>query len=152
MASRAPYRHIAATVDAGPADRDVLVAARRMARLGPGARLSIIHVASIPPPISVGDPTYQGWLGVGAAIDPKPFLDAGRVLLERSVDLTAGEDAVLLEGYPAEAVCDYAGDEDVDLLVVGGHGGRERLALGSFSSYVGHHAPCSVMIVRRGAS
>ncbi len=145
MASDAPYRTIAAAIDGGPGDDRILGMARRMAALGGGAWLSLVHVASVPPPMG-GDPVYSGWLGVGATVDPSPFVDAGQAL----VDLAAepGEERVVLEGYPAEAICDYAADQAIELLVIGAHRGSGRLALGSFASYVGRHAPCPVLIVR----
>ena len=141
----APYRSIAAAIDGGPADDRIAEVARRLAALGTGASLSLVHVASVPPPMGA-DPIYSGWLGVGATVDPSPFMDAGQILLDRVA--RTGEERVLLGGYPAESVCEFAEDEGIDLLVVGAHRGRGRLALGSFASYVGHHAPCPVLIVR----
>jgi nucleotide-binding universal stress UspA family protein len=52
------------------------------------------------------------------------------------------------ENSPATALLHAAGD--ADLVVVGsrGHGAFAGLRLGSVSSQVAHHAPCSVLIVR----
>lgn len=49
------------------------------------------------------------------------------------------------------AICDWADDHRVDLVVLGTHGltGIKRLLLGSIAERVIRHAPCSVMIVRR---
>lgn len=54
----------------------------------------------------------------------------------------------VVENSPATALLHAAGD--ADLLVVGsrGHGAFAGLKLGSVSSQVAHHAPCSVLIVR----
>ena len=43
-----------------------------------------------------------------------------------------------------------AQDEDADLIVVGARGltGLKRFLLGSVSSKLAHHSPCSLMIVR----
>ncbi len=48
------------------------------------------------------------------------------------------------------AIIEYAEKEDVDLIVMGtrGLGGFKKLLLGSVSTGVVSHAPCSVMIVR----
>ncbi|MEO8220245.1 MAG: universal stress protein [Specibacter sp.] len=49
---------------------------------------------------------------------------------------------------PASAI--LAAAQDADLIVVGsrGHGGFSGLNLGSVSSQVIHHAPCSVLVTR----
>jgi len=54
------------------------------------------------------------------------------------------------EGQPAEVIIDVANQEQADLIVVGSRGltGIKRYLLGSVSSKVSEHAPCSVMIVR----
>lgn len=47
-------------------------------------------------------------------------------------------------------ILDVAQEQNADLIVVGARGltGFERFLLGSVSSKLSHHAPCSVMIVR----
>lgn len=49
-----------------------------------------------------------------------------------------------------EQITDYADREKIDLIVIGtrGLGGFKRLLLGSVSSGVVSHAPCSVLVVR----
>jgi nucleotide-binding universal stress UspA family protein len=49
-----------------------------------------------------------------------------------------------------QAIADYARDQEIDLIVIGtrGLGGFDRLLLGSVSSGVVAHAPCSVLVVR----
>ena len=53
-------------------------------------------------------------------------------------------------GIPAQAIVEAAGTWGADLVVVGSHGYGfwGRLALGSVSDAVVHHAPCSVLVVR----
>lgn len=53
-------------------------------------------------------------------------------------------------GHPADAICRYAKDHDVDLIVMGSHGrsGLMRAMLGSVSHSVVNTAPCAVTIVR----
>ena len=57
-------------------------------------------------------------------------------------------------GQPAALIVDIAKEWDADLIIVGSHGRGfwGRLALGSVSDYVVHHAPCSVMVVRKKRS
>jgi nucleotide-binding universal stress UspA family protein len=70
----------------------------------------------------------------------------------------ASETAVL-HGRPHEAIVDYAGDHDVDLIVMGTHGrhGVSRILLGSVTERVVRRSPTPVLTVRgeetdRGAS
>jgi nucleotide-binding universal stress UspA family protein len=55
------------------------------------------------------------------------------------------------EGDPAHVLIDVAQQQGADLIVVGARGltGLERFLLGSVSSKLAHHAPCSVTIVRQ---
>ncbi|MFT4582554.1 MAG: nucleotide-binding universal stress UspA family protein [Gammaproteobacteria bacterium] len=52
-------------------------------------------------------------------------------------------------GQIAEAICDYASANSIDLIVIGsrGHSTFARLLLGSVSSQVAQHSPCPVTIV-----
>jgi len=62
-----------------------------------------------------------------------------------------GGEGVLLEGHPANTACEWAADGDVDIMVAATHRGLvERALLGSFASYVAHHAPCPVFLVPPG--
>ncbi|MGB3614330.1 MAG: universal stress protein [Elainellaceae cyanobacterium] len=52
-------------------------------------------------------------------------------------------------GRPGPAICEAARVSDADLIVVGSRdrSGLRELTLTSISSYLMHHAPCSVMVV-----
>jgi nucleotide-binding universal stress UspA family protein len=54
------------------------------------------------------------------------------------------------EGEPAHVIVEVAQEQNADLIVVGARGltGFKRFLLGSVSSKLAHHAPCSLMIVR----
>jgi nucleotide-binding universal stress UspA family protein len=56
----------------------------------------------------------------------------------------------ILCGAPKQAIVEEAEEWGADLIVVGSHGYGfwERMFLGSVSSAVVHHAPCSVLVVR----
>jgi nucleotide-binding universal stress UspA family protein len=58
--------------------------------------------------------------------------------------------SVVLWGHPADEICKYAREHDVDLIVIGSHGrsGIREALLGSVSHAVANHAPCPVTIVR----
>lgn len=57
-----------------------------------------------------------------------------------------------LEGYPPDALVEYAREVDADLIVVGsrGRGDLASLVLGSTSHRVVNHASCDVLVVRGG--
>ena len=58
------------------------------------------------------------------------------------------------DGDPRQALIQLARDEGVDLIVVGSHGrsGFSKLVLGSVSSHVVTHAPCSVLVVKQSGN
>jgi nucleotide-binding universal stress UspA family protein len=71
---------------------------------------------------------------------------AARDALANGVDV----ETHVREGDPADVIIDVANEQHADLIVVGSRGltGIKRYLLGSVSTKVSHHAPCSVMIVR----
>jgi nucleotide-binding universal stress UspA family protein len=56
----------------------------------------------------------------------------------------------VLDGHPAEELDKYAGDHDIDLIVIGSHGrkGLDRLLIGSVADKVVRGAKVPVLIVR----
>jgi nucleotide-binding universal stress UspA family protein len=59
-------------------------------------------------------------------------------------------ETIILEGNPADVICDHAGGMGFDLVVVGSHGKQatERTVIGSVSLRIVTCAPCSVLVVR----
>ena len=57
----------------------------------------------------------------------------------------------VLCGSPAQAIVEEAESWGADLVIVGSHGYGfwERMFLGSVSNALVHHAPCSVLVVRK---
>jgi nucleotide-binding universal stress UspA family protein len=51
---------------------------------------------------------------------------------------------------PRSGIVAAAARQDIDLIIMGSHGrtGLRKLLLGSVSSYVVAHAPCSVLLVK----
>lgn len=74
--------------------------------------------------------------------------------LHRNVHEVLGEDADVRTrieaGSPAQAVSEYAEEEDVDLVVISSHGrtGLERVLMGSVAEGVIRRAPCPVLTVK----
>lgn len=136
--TEAPYAHIACCIEDSPGSRRALAEARRLRAFGPG-RLTLVHVT--PPSIVYGES-----LGVPPE---EEIADVASTWLAEQTAAVAGAESVLLSGHPAGAVCAWAHEQHPDLLVAGAHRGRlERVALGSFASYLAYHAPCPVLLVR----
>ncbi|RDU35339.1 universal stress protein [Neobacillus piezotolerans] len=56
----------------------------------------------------------------------------------------------VLEGTPAESICDYAEEIGADLIIIGssGKGGIAGLLIGNITEKVSRHAPCNVLIAK----
>jgi len=57
---------------------------------------------------------------------------------------------VLKQGDPSEAIVEYAGESDADLLIMGayGHTKVRELVVGSTTAYALNHAPCPLLLSR----
>ena len=84
-----------------------------------GARLIVVH-AYEPVPDYLGEPFFEEAL--------RRRLERAEGVLEEARALTGvpKEDALLLEGVPAEAILQAARAEKADLIVMGTHGRRVR--------------------------
>lgn len=74
-------------------------------------------------------------------------------LVERGRHVGVTVSFLIWQGDPGEAIVEAATAERADLIVVGSHGrsGVGRFLIGSVSDYVVRHAPCPVLVVRRGS-
>lgn len=88
-----------------------------------GAVLSLIHIRS----------------------DGEPAPDAVR----KQAEDARAELVVLDDERPAEAICRYAEEADIDAIVLGNYGMKERkqFLMSNVPNRVSHNAPCSVIIV-----
>lgn len=139
------FDHIVVCVDNSDAAAVALDEAWRLRHALGAAHFSLVHV--IVSPIAV--------MGHGAMWVPDPSeIEAGaKEWLELTASSHPGADIVLLEGYPAAAVCDWAAQADVDLIVASSSRGIfDRVLLGSFAGYLSRHAPCSVLLTRPHAA
>jgi nucleotide-binding universal stress UspA family protein len=92
----------------------------------------------------------------------RQVLDERRVQLEELVgnaERELGESGFATEGRievgdPRDVLLSIAQSDRADLIVVGSHGrtGIAKLMLGSVSSHVVTHAPCSVLVVKHAAT
>lgn len=137
-----PYIHIAVCIDDTEAARHALAEARTLRALTHG-KLTLVHVGTWP----------AGVAGGAAAVmfDPYELEEPERRWLQEQADAVPEADSVFLRGFPPRAVCDWARESGVDLLVAAPHKNLfERALVGSFAAFLVRHAPCSVLLSRLG--
>lgn len=140
------YRKILAGFDGSPASLAAVEKAADIAR-GVGAELIVLSV--VPPPS-----VMLGELMAPQLIDPKPLVRAAEEALAKLAERLEREKGVkprtlVVMGDPGETIVDVAGEEGVDLIVVGRRGlsRLERLFVGSVTKKVLERAHVDVLVV-----
>lgn len=79
--------------------------------------------------------------------DAEKLLDAAR---ERAAEAGLELETEILDGDVAKAIIEYAGERDVDHIVLGSHGrtGARRILLGSVAEKIVRRSPVPVTVVR----
>jgi len=77
--------------------------------------------------------------------------EAKETISQKFPDSNLSVSTQVLDGSAGKAIVEAAQDWGADLIVVGSHGYGfwNRMLVGSVSQAVVHHAPCSVLIVRK---
>ena len=146
------FSTIVVGTDGSPDAEDALRAAAELARLNPDTEVHVVSAFQPIPPgqlRSIADslpdefrPLIHGTMQVDSTID-----------VARSVMQLSGVEADYheVDDHPTDAILNAAQDYNADLIVVGsrGEGATKRLLHGSVSTNVLHHAPCTVMVVRK---
>jgi nucleotide-binding universal stress UspA family protein len=119
-------------------------ALERAADIAGGATLAVVSSAHVR--------TFYRGAGL-SPIDPADIESRAAALAEAREYLEGrGADAVYIEGSgnAADVMVQEAEESNADLIVVGarGLGAAKRIALGSVSTNVVHHAHCDVLVVR----
>ncbi|MBO9541937.1 universal stress protein [bacterium] len=141
---------VLATTDGSPYSREAL---KRLGTLIPREGTELVLLAAYPSPgggsFGMMGPPYVDYaqLAIQMHDEAKGFAEEGARILEAQGFTVAPKVA---EGDPASVILDVAEQLKVDLVVVGSHGrtGLVRFFLGSVSSRIASHAPCSVLIVK----
>ena len=143
-------KHILVPTDFSPASEPGLDAAATLARQF-GARVSLVHAH---------DPTMLV-APAGLSQPPRNRLENLAHLeedIKKALDVLGGErfagvevqTALLREASASYAICVYAEENDVDLVVLASHGhaGLSRILIGSVAEKVVRHSPCPVLVIR----
>jgi nucleotide-binding universal stress UspA family protein len=123
--------------------------------LGEGDSVTVVSVVDMAVPL-VTD-IYGGYLPDTSEIEKYAKENAAKVIETAEAKLAAVFDGKMVDisgdvqfGSPGSRIVETAEQIGADLIIIGSHGYKpwERLLLGSVSSSVVHHAPCSVLVVR----
>lgn len=126
-------------------------------RFGDGDKVRIISVIDMAVPMALD--IYGGYIPdttdlekVAREHGTRILADYAETVREYCKNCTAEIETDLLFGSPDSRIVEAAEQMNADLIVLGSHGYNawERLLLGSVSDSVVRHAPCSVLVVRRG--
>jgi nucleotide-binding universal stress UspA family protein len=138
-------KHILACIDFSEHSTRALAEVGEYARVN-GSRVTLVHVS---------DP--QGFIPPQAILEPPSPTDEGaheaglaKLRDQHLADVDVAL-AVVADHAPAKAICEYAEEHGVDLIVVGSHGrgGVERWLIGSVAERVVRHATMNVYVVRQ---
>ncbi|MGL5081394.1 MAG: universal stress protein [Microcoleaceae cyanobacterium] len=157
------FKKILVALDLSSISQEVFKQALSIAK-AMDARLMLLHILSGE---EQGVPSLEGMASVGYYYGSlrletlkyyqerwQTYIDYSLEQLKSFVE-AASEVGVIAEftqtpGRPSRAICDQAQNWNADLILVGrrGYSGLSELLLGSVSSYVTHHAACSVLVVQ----
>lgn len=119
-----------------------------------GTEVKVITAAEMP--VMVGfepwaaSPDYFEQIQKGMRLAAQDVISRAMAKLNTVEDKTLKISTEIIEGSPRQVIVDEAENWHADLIIMGsrGLGAWNRVLLGSVSSGVVHHAPCSVEIVR----
>jgi len=146
-------KNVLVATDFSPVSETALVYGRALARTF-GGRLHVLHVAEdLTTRLPYADMAVPG-------IAPGDLQDeveqAERTALQSYVTATDRRElsaitVLRVDNSPAKAICDYAKEAGIDVVVIGatGRGAVDRMLTGSVADKVVRRAPCPVLAVRR---
>lgn len=94
---------------------------------------------------------YRAEVEKAACMQAQTFVDEGATLLRECLSENWNVSTQVGMGPPDQLITDLAKNWNADLIVAGSHGRSfwARTLVGSTSDSLVHHAPCSVLIVRK---
>ncbi|MGD8863943.1 MAG: universal stress protein [Myxococcales bacterium] len=145
------FEHILVATDFSEHSERALDVCRKLAVEG-GSKVSLVHVypetfyAAYPVPAAPVAPSKQQLAEMKQAIEES----LERLRGERLEGVSFAHVGLISHDSPAQAVCEYAGEHGVDLIIVGSHGrtGLAKFLMGSVAEQIARHAGCSVLLAR----
>ncbi len=153
------YQKILAAMDTSDVGDRVFATALNLAKLN-NSFLKLMHVLS---PEEEGSPIHFGVISREYNNDLiaeyrqkwQDFDQKCRNILQsrnnEAVKAGVNTEFIQPEGVPGKQICKIAQEWDAELIIMGrrGHSFVSEMIIGSVSSYVIHHAKCSVLIVQK---
>jgi nucleotide-binding universal stress UspA family protein len=139
--------HILLATDFSDASEAAIAKSGELAR-NLDCKLTVLHVHGHPPGApEVNVPPEK--IISSADLDTESIETLKKLTEKELADVNFITHATLEHGSTALAICEYAGEHGVDLIVMGRHGrtGITRFLIGSVSEKVLRHAVCGVMVV-----
>lgn len=140
------YQHILLATDFSPASKQAAIRAQHLAEKH-AARLTFLHVFE---ELIIYSEFFEPTLTDLTTLDNERKKHATEQL-QKLADASGQHDVVIevQQGHPKQIIQEFSREHDVDLIVLGSHGGSgiTRL-LGSTANRVLHDAPCDVLIVK----
>jgi nucleotide-binding universal stress UspA family protein len=116
-----------------------------------GATLHVLHVAENVYVTTFGAETYAAMApDLQRELEDAARARLGELVIDSDHSGPPTKSVVLTSSSPAFAIIDYAGEHDVDLIVMGTHGrgALAHLLMGSVAEKVVRLAPCPVLTIR----
>ena len=109
------------------------------------AKLHLLHIPEHPRAMAIEE--YP--IGLVSTLRNVAHERLGQLLTEQEYRELVPERAMRI-GLPCDEIVRYAGENDIDLIVMGTHGRRgvARVLMGSVAEHVVRTAPCPVLTVR----
>lgn len=140
------YQNILVAIDFSDASSSVIQRAIDMAQRN-NTSLTLIHVVEYLPPMDIA---YEPVPTI-AWIDEEALMKRAKTSLAKfcTEHKLENEKQVVILGAPKLEICQYARDNNCDLIILGSHGRHGiQLLLGSTANGVLHNMPCDVLAVK----
>lgn len=133
--------------DFSEASEEAVASARELARAS-GAKLTVLYVHGRPPGAPEASVPEEK-ITSSADLDAEARQALEELRSSRLADVESVGLATMERASIPLAICDYAEENGVDVIVIGTHGrsGVSRLLIGSVAEKVVRHARCAVLVV-----
>lgn len=129
---------------------ELALAAARILALQNESRLTLAHVLAVEP---LHDGDVEQPLEATRELEDAVRDHLSRIRTEALGDVPDVKQVLIRGANAANAICEFAEEGDVDMIVIATHGrtGLVRFLIGSVAEKIVRHAPCPVLVLRSKA-